>query len=452
MLLITVYVCHRKSGLDFIEYTLHIIANLAIATSVYFVLLVGINFIILIVNLLFLDGYSSLGGYGALLVTGIYYAPACIMSLNSLDNDVSDFMGIMLIKYVLTGLTVIALAVVYAYLLKILVVWEVPSNEIFGIVSGLFCLGMPIWTVAYFYRDDTRYMYFMQKAPYGLLPLILVQAYAILVRIYHNGLTPGRYLGVCMVLFEIVVLFAWRFWRKKLERVLLILAAGLAVAICMPGINMYSMSFRWQQAFLESYYNQVIARGELTPDEYERLEGAYQYLKNLPGAEEIIITNDIHEDEFVRLLALSELGGENLTRTKRHTVHCCQLVGSLDTGGYSKFDMLNQDVVYDASGNDKLSVDFAAFRFYKRGSGEKETVTVDISGFANRCIAYEKEHPDAGKEEFSDAMRPYIQIEIDENTVFYLNHFEIRYTDGIKNGKDYFDISSVNISGVMLCK
>ncbi len=452
LLLMAVYVCHRKSGLDFIEYALHVVVNLAVATAVYFVLLIGINSVILIVNLLFFDGYSSLGGYGAILVTGIYYAPACIMALNNLDNDISDFTGISLVKYVLTGLTVIALAVVYVYLLKILVMWELPSNEIFGIVSGLFWFGMPIWVVAYYYQDETKYMHFLQKVPYGLLPLIPVQAYAMGVRVWHNGLTPSRYMGIFMIVFEIVALFAWRFWKKKLERVLLILAIGITIVIIVPGINMYSMSFRWQKAFLESYYNQVVSHGELTQEEYTRLEGAYQYLKRLPGTEQLIVTYDIYDDEFVRALASTGVEGKNLTQTKRHTIHCCQLVGSLETDGYTSLDMLNQDEKYDVSGEDTLSVDFAAFRFYRRGSGEKDMVTVDISDFANRCIAYEKEHPDAGKEELSDVMRPYIRVEIDKDTVFYMNHFEIRYTDGMKEGKDYFKLSLVNISGVMLSK
>lgn len=450
LILMTIYICHRKSGLDFIAYALHVVANLAVSTAVYFILLIGINFVILVVNLLFFDGHSSLGGYGAVLITGVYYAPSCVMALHHLDNDISDFAGAFLVKYVLAGLTVIALAVVYVYLLKILVIWEIPSNEIFGIVSGLFCLGMPIWAVAYYYRDDTKYMHFLQKVPYGLLPLIPVQAYAVGVRICHNGLTPNRYMGVFMILVEVVVLFAWRFWKKKLERVLLIFAIGITIAMIAPLINMYDMSFRWQKAFLESYYRQVISSGELTQEEYERLEGAYQYLKRLPGTEQLVITNDIYDDEFMSLLVTTDVDEKNLTQTKHHTVHCCQLVGSLGTGGYTRLDMLNQDEKYGFSGDDALSVDFAAFQFYKRGSGEK--VTVDISDFANRCIAYEKEHPDADKEELSAAMRPYIRIGIDKDTVFYMNHFEIRYTDGRKEEKDYFKWSLINISGVLLSK
>ena len=448
-----VYVCHRKSGAGFIEYSLHLIVNFAVATAIYFILLIDVSLVILIIKLLFLNRYSSLGVYGVVLVTGIYYVPACIMAMNNIDSEISDRISIILMKYVLSVMTICAFIVVYIYLLKILIVWEMPSNEIFGIVAGMFCLGMPIWIIDYFYRDDTGYMRFLQKLPYGLIPLIPVQTYAICVRIYHNGLTPSRYLGVFMILFEIIMLFVWRFWREKLERVLLILGAGVVVAIFIPGLNMYSLSVRWQSSFLKSYYNKVNSQEQLTQEEYERLEGSYDYLKWEPVVKNVVEQYDIYDADFVKLLVVSGVEEENLTKLQHHGIHCCQMVGTLkNDGNYCRFDMLNQDEGYDASGEDRLPADFSAFIFYKRGSDEQERVTVDLSSFAERCFAYEEEHPDAGKEEFSEAMRPYIQIQLDDDRVFYLNHFEINYRDGIKDGEEYCEISSVNISGVMLSK
>lgn len=99
---------------------------------------------------------------------------------------------------------------------------------------------------------------------------------------------------------------------------------------------------------------------------------------------------------------------------------------------------------------DEPSVDFSAFRFYLRSGGEEDLIEADISDFANKCFAYEEKHPEATQEETSDAMRPYQEIVIDDHTVLYLNHFEVRYTDGIKDGEEYLDWSTVNISGMLL--
>ena len=452
LMIAIVYVCHKKSGVGFIEYILHVVVNFVIATVIYFVLLFGVNLVILIVNSLFISGYSSLSGYSVILITGIYYAPACIMTMNNLSNEINDRISIILIKYVLSIMTISALGVVYIYLLKILIMWELPSNEIFGIVAGLFCLGMPIWIIDYFYRDDTKYMHFMQKMPYGLISLIPVQTYAMCVRIYHNGMTPSRYMGVCMIIFEIIMLFVWRFWKEKLERVLLILGAGIIVAIFVPGFNMYSVSNRWQRGFLESYYNKVLTQGELTQEEYERLEGAYDYLKWEPQMKELVKQFDIYDADFAAQLVVAGVDTENLTQKQYHNIHCCQMVGNLDISGYSGFDMLNQDEAYDNRGDSRLPVDFSAFKFYKRGNGEREAFEVDLSEFADRCIDYENEHPDAGKTEFSEAMKLYTEIVIDDDTVLYLNHFEISYRDGIEEGQEYFEVTSVNISGVLLSR
>ena len=452
LMIAIVYICHRKSGVGFIEYILHILVNFAITSVIYCVLLLGVILIIWIVDMLFISGYSSLYAYGTILVTGVYYAPACIVALNDLSNEINDRISIIMSKYVLSVMTICALAVVYIYLLKILIMREIPSNEIFRIVTGLFCIGMPIWILDYFYRDDTKFMRFLQKLPYGLIPLIPVQTYAIGVRIYHNGMTPSRYIGVCMIIFEVIMLFVWHFWKEKLERVLLILGAGIIIAIFIPGLNMFSVSNRWQRAFLETYYNKVLSQGELTQEEYERLEGAYKYLKWEPQMKELVEQFDIYDDDFAGRLVASGIEGEGLTRTQHHSIHCCQMVGNLDISGYNGFTMLNQDEAYDDRGEDRLPVDFSAFRFYKRGSEEPETIVVDLSEFADRCISYENEHSDAGQTEFSEAMKPYTEIVIDDGTVFYLNHFQISYKDGIENGEEYFEVTSVNISGMLLSR
>lgn len=452
LLLSILYVCHQRSGMGFIGYGLHIFVNFVMATGIYFLLLIGVNLVILVVNLLFLGGSSSLNAYASVLITGIYYVPACIMSVNRMDYETDNRLGILLTKYVFSVMTVCALAVVYVYLLKILIMWEMPSNEIYGIAAGLFCLGMPVWILDYYYRDETKYMRFLQKLPYGLIPVILVQAYAICVRIYHNGMTPARYLGTALVLFEIIMLFVWYFWKEKLERVLLIMGAGIITAVFLPYINMYSMSDRWQGILLKTYYDKAVSGAGLTRKEYERLEGAYEYLKWDSVKEDLTKQYDIYNADFAKKLVNCGIEEENLTKKQYHSIHCCQMVGTLDIDGYSSFDMLDQDSRYRYSGKDKVPVDFSAFRFYKRGSEGADTVTVDLSDFMERCIAYEKEHSGAGKEEFSEALKPYSRICLDGDRVLYINHFEVDYRDGIEEGTAFFEIVMVDISAVLLCR
>lgn len=451
LLLGTVYMCHRKSGVEFAEYMLHVLANLCVTTAVYIVLSIGVSHVLTVVDTLFVD--SVLGSFataGTILLTGLYYVPCCITALCNMDSDIDRAPGKYLLRDVITSLTIFAVMVVYAYLFKILLLWEMPSNEVFGIITGIFCFGMPIWVMDYYYQDETRYMRILQKLPYALIPLIPVQTYAMGVRIYEHGMTPSRYLGMLMVIIEIAVLFVWHFCRESMERVLLILGVCVIAAFLVPGVNRNSLSDRWQRAFLENYYQKLLTQGELTQTECGRLKGAYRYLKDKPEMASVVERYNIYEESFAAKLAETGMDMETYTQLESHQIHCCQMVGSLDVTGYENFDMLNQNLRYSGAKEHRIPVDFSAFRFYKRETGT--AVTVDISDFANRCMAYEKEHPDADEEEFTAAMKPYQKIVLEDDRVLYLNHFEIRYEDGIKDGEDYFEIESVNISGMLLEK
>ena len=450
-----IFFSHKKSGVRFIEYMMHVAVNFCIVTAVYIVLCIGVSLVLVVLELLFLDT-SILIGICIILLTGFCYVPACIMSLGNMDSNIDDGVSRVLTKYVLTGMTICAMAIVYAYLLKILITWEMPSNEIFGIVSGLFCIGMLIWVVDYHYRDDTKYTIFLQRVPYGMIPMIPVQAYAMCVRIYNNGMTTARYAGILLIIFEIIMLFIWRFWREKVERVTVVLCLLVFVAICLPGVNMFSISNRWQKAFLVSGYNKVISGQKITQKEYDRMVGAHRYLRWQTETEDVAKQYNINADDFVQMLVISDLNTEDLTNLESHYLHCCQMVDTVDVGEYSRMDMVNQDPQYKSSDygaeGDGLTVDFSAFRFYKRNGSEEEVFVVDISDFADKCFAYENEYPDAAQEEISDAMRPYQIIVIDAGTVLYLNHFELRYTDGVKDGEEYCKWSTINISGMLLSR
>lgn len=451
LLLGTVYFCHRKSGVGFAEYMLHVLANLCVITAVYVVLSIGVVLVLSVADILFFDGV--LGNFtttGTILVTGLYYVPCCITALRNMDSEIDRTPGKYLLRDVITSLTVFAMMIVYAYLIKIVLVWELPSNELFGVVAGLFCFGMPVWVMDDYYRDDSRYMRIVQRLPYGLLPMIPLQMYAMGVRIYEHGMTPSRYLGMALVIFEMAALLIWYFWRESMERVLLVLCAGVTIVFLLPGVNMNSLSDRCQRSFLETYYRKLLTEGSLTETEAQRLTGAFKYLMNKPEMADLLEQYNIYEESFAEKLAETDMDMETYTRLESHQIHCCQMVGGLDVTGYDSFDMLNQNLRYSGAKENRIPVDFSAFRFYKRETGT--AVIADISDFAKRCMAYEKEHPDADKEEFSAAMKPYQKIALEDDRVLYLNHFEIRYEDGIKDGEDYFEIESVNISGMLLEK
>lgn len=465
----TIYFCYKKTGLGFSEYVLKVFSNLMKTFILFWILSFGILFITGIVDSLLLDDYSSLDICCEILVIGLYLVPMCLSALRDVANEPGAFLKT-IVKYILVLLSACGTAIVYLYVVKILILWEMPSNEVFSIVSALFCLGTPVWLMMEYYAEDTRYYKVFSKLPYLFAPLILLQLYSMVVRIGQYGVTPERYMGMMLILFETVTLFIWRFGKKKRERMLTFLCLLIVVAVFVPGINMYRISNLCQQSFLKKYYQEVLDGNKISFLEYERLKGSYQYLKNQAQTESLAKQYNISEERFAALLKEIEIDDNSLTQYDTHTIHCCQMVGELDVGDYQKMDMLNQADCYDSridgpfeafypnENGEKTTVsygsgyplNFSEFQFIKRGTGE--TITVDISDFAWRCMVYEMEHPEVNSDEISDAMRGENCIQIDENTVLYLNHFQIVYRVGVLYGEPYFEWRKPTISGMLLTK
>lgn len=446
---IALYSCFRRSGLKFEEYLVKVFYGFCLVSIIFFGLELGMMLVVTAFDVLFLKGYSNLNYAVAIIIVGVYYVPSCIMAVTNTKQKAEEFLRAM-VRGLLAGMTICALAVVYLYFAKILIMREMPSNEIFSIISGLFCLGMPVWIMTAFYDDDGQYSRLLRILPYVFSPLILLQAYSMGVRIYDYGMTPGRYMGVMLILFEIGVILIWRFSKGKLERIMPFLCGCIMVAVFVPGINMYSVSNWWQSTFLSRYYDKVKDGGQLTELEYERLKGSYQYLNLQKETEEITAVYNIYSDDFVAFLEDQEMNMKDMTKLETHSLHCCQMVGELDVSGYNQMDMISEDTYYDTAFDEYRNVDFTDFRFVIRESGEM--ITVDIDDFAQRALAYEREHIHVSQEEISSVMKPYQEIRIDENTVLYMNHFQVRYEEGVKDGESFLGYSNVNVSGMLLRK
>ncbi|MCM1251720.1 MAG: DUF4153 domain-containing protein [Clostridium sp.] len=457
LLIAVVYKSFQKSNLSFAEYGIKVFYNVAKAMFIWFVLSFGSLFIYMIIEELFVEHYSifeALFFAEEILVMGIYLAPKMILALRDMDMDEEpDKVIHTIVKYILPIFTICAMAIVYLYMLKILFLWEMPSNEVFTIISALFGIWLPVWIMTQYYTDNTKYMKIISIQPYLFIPLILLQGYSMGIRIYEYGMTPGRYMGVMLIIFEIGTIIIRRIWKEQYEKLLPFLGVLIVIAVFVPGVNMNRVSDVWQLSLLKKYY-QAVENGEMISEhEYWRLTGAYHYLKDRPEMQKAVETYDIFEESFAAKLdaqKIEEADLTDITEYETYHIHCCQMVGDIELDGYSEMSMLNQNDCYDNVGADGTNVDFSAFQFVRRETGEM--ITIDISEFAKKCMEYIEASPDATKEQDSAAMREYNRIEVDKDTVFYVNHFEVKYNDGIKGAEPYFEWRSVNISGMLLQK
>ena len=182
------------------------------------------------------------------------------------------------VRYILLPLTMIAFAIIYLYIAKIIITQEMPSNEVFRILAALFVVGLPIWTMADSFPKDNFLVRTGIKLPYIFIPFLFLQGYSIGIRIAEFGLTPRRYLCVMLMLFEILYILFYFFKKREVGVILPILAVLAIITTAVPGINVYDLSVRSQKNNFEKYA--AIGFKNLSESEQKKMAGAYYYLKN----------------------------------------------------------------------------------------------------------------------------------------------------------------------------
>ncbi len=141
-----------------------------------------------------------------------------------------------LISYVLVPLAIGYTAIVYAYLVRILALWELPSGQVATIVSSYAGFGLATYLVAWPLRGSgpVHVRLFHRYLPYALaLPLALLVVAAV-ERMTAYGVTEPRYLlGVLAVWLAsaIAILLVWQ------DRRLALLPLALAVLLTLSAFG-----------------------------------------------------------------------------------------------------------------------------------------------------------------------------------------------------------------------
>ncbi len=274
----SVYLCQKRSGLTFSQYLLQTFVEGAKTTIIYGVLCIGVLVLTGIIDALFLKNhYFELELRALFFVSVAYYGTGLVYSLWSPVKEITGFFRA-IVRYVMLSICLAAFLIIYVYMLKIVIMWEIPSNQIFSILTSLFCTAMPISFMCMTYEKDTL----LQKAayilPYIFAPFLILQIYSVTARIHEHGLTPSRYMGIFMIVFEILYILWYLKWREKMNLLLPVIVVITAIITFVPGINMYTVSIMSQRHILTKY--QSVDISQLSTEQIAKLKGAYLYLKS----------------------------------------------------------------------------------------------------------------------------------------------------------------------------
>ncbi len=354
---IGIYYNYKKSGKTFNEYIFKTFIKIFKTNLIYGIFAIGLA----IVFAIFV--YLILGGKGYLLIlrveillTGLYYIPTMIYNFCNPEEENGKFAKIV-IKYVLGTLVILAFAIIYMYIIKIILLRDIPSNQIFRILTALFVVGLPTWTMIQSFKEESLFDTINNKLPILFIPFIFLQIYAIGVRIITNGVTISRYLCVMVIIFEIIYTIIYLKNKEKIGNIFIVFAILTIISTIVPYINMVTLSNLSQQRNMRIYTK----KQEYTDEEIVKIYGGYNYLKQSIEAKNYISKED---ERFIEN-ELKLKDKNNVLSLKQNDqmiyIYARKDIDEIDVEGYKKLHKIKSNSSYLEETIDDLLNDYIKF-------------------------------------------------------------------------------------------
>lgn len=306
-ILFAVYVLICQQEIDLTKITGRIIFGLLRAFGAFLIINTAFILILGIIKSLLIDfKMCDVEENIQIMLTALIYIPTCLLIISDTRDDNASFTK-KFVSYVLMPCVWIAMVVIYLYMIKIFVKHEIPNNEIFEICARLFTFGMPIWMMTSGFLEEKSSVYYklVNITKYIYSPFIILESYAIILRINSYGLTEERYAAIMFIILQIVYIL-WEkiyvtykkqkgIWNDKdtnlrYENLIIVLIACVFIYLLCPYINAKYMSYLSQKNRLEE---------NMTVDIAEASE-AYKYLTFNPYGERYI-DNYLSKDDIEKL-------------------------------------------------------------------------------------------------------------------------------------------------------
>ena len=405
LFLLSVYISLKNSKMKFEEYVVRVCSNIFKSSIIFGLLSIGLTIISSVFVFLILNGeHYDLVLKVEILLLGIYYIPRLLFSLYNIKVEISTFFRF-IVKYVLSVLVIIAFGIIYMYIAKILITQDIPSNQIFRIIASLFIIGLPIWTMASYFKDNKVLYKINSKLPYLFIPFIFLQIYSIGVRIAQNGITEARYLCVMLILFEIVYIALYFKRREKIANIIIVFVCFSIISLIVPVINMYSVSLNSQFNNLRIYRQ----KDNLTDKDKDKISGAYYYLKNAVGGE-ALIDNYLSYDEIQDITDFKTEYYDSYSQT----ITVSEDIEEINIEGYKKLYEVSSNYYLESKNIDEVfkNIEFST-------QSDEYRFNIDISNIIKSYI----ENKDNINEYFKNNNR----FIIDENRCIVITSFYINY-------------------------
>ena len=200
------------------------------------------------------------------------------------------------------------LTILYIYLAKILITWNIPSNEInlYASFAALFFI-LFYFTLGSYRTENKMIDLFMKWGKYALIPIILVQLYAINIRVSAYGITTLRYISIILVAIVLTFLLLAIVNKGKYLKSIFVVIATVAIVFTFTPLNVIDVPDRVQFNRLVSYLEAndmyqdgaVIAKKDIPLNDKREITNIFEYLVN-SGGNNIELIAGFHEKSGYR--------------------------------------------------------------------------------------------------------------------------------------------------------
>ena len=391
---ITLYLFINNSKVTTDKYATRAFTNLLKMCIIGAIINMGAMLIFGLISMLLVDLDYNIMMKIELIIFLLYYVPASIISLESIEKHESKFIH-SLNNYVLLPLVSTASIIIYIYLIKLIVTLELPDTSIFGIITALMVFSLPTILMVLSYEDNSIFTKIANILKYLFIPLILLQIYALGVRIIDYSLTDMRYLGIIVIIIEILTLISLiKRNGKDLKHIISPVVMILIIAFIIPYINMIDFPNHMQIKRLETIITKDKDLDTLTGDEIREIRSIYYY-----------VTDEKYYPDYISRKELSQ-----------------KLNLFYDDG--SDEIMISLDF-------DKLDIsDYKSIEFVETSNFNSLDINIrgnkyNVSELYNQIIKEYEEDPDKAEEYVSNNRIIHINDEID----FYIIWIHLTYPD-----------------------
>lgn len=272
-ILLVIYFVIKEKRILLKEYLLKLFMNSIFVFIISIIVLMGIYVLYMICEILLgTIPYYIISRIIVFLLSMIYFM-GLFVSIESVDGKQSLFSKI-LVRYIMQVMVFIGFIIFYIYLIKIIVMRELPSNQVFAVCTSLFSIGLFTSLMSLGINEESKYNTAIKFLPIAFIPALILQIISIALRIGQHGMTTNRYFGVMIIIFEIVYLVFYildellKNEKVKLKNILIISNIFILIMFFIPKVNSYEFSDIYNKLFKKTQKTETVVNSNTYENKY----------------------------------------------------------------------------------------------------------------------------------------------------------------------------------------